>query len=596
MIDSISARVIQGRLDQIASEMSANLIRMAFSTIIKEMEDIGCAMVSHDGGHLSEAENTPLQLGQAAYIVEGILRLVQERGETIKDGDLYIHNDPFSGSSHSPDVAFALPIFYQGELVAWACNAAHHMDIGGAMAGSMIHTAQDVWADGLRFRALRIRENGIDNAQLWRMIGDNVRLSEYVTADMRAQVSALELAAKRLVTLLDDVGVEQLRAAQAWQEDYAERMIRQQIAALPDGEYRAEGVADGDLNSDNPAHKRIPIVATVRVKGDSIEVDLTGTAPQLEGGCAMNMPFEGTTCVVIMAVLRAALLDSENFDGVPQNRGLMRAIDIAAPEGTFVNPSFPAATNLRHVPAFVLADTVLKALAQVAPERCCAGISHLQMAIVGGLKDGKQWSSFEFHEAAYGARADKDGVDTVDVIISNTRSSPAEEVDTSVPVRTVKWELNTANLGHGKFRGGLSTVKTLEFLENDTWGNINMEGVSAKPWGLQGGGQGSEPKILHHTGEGGQDVRELPNINPYRMINAGERIELVGMNAAGYGSPLEREPQKVLDDYLDELISLEDVSEIYGVVLKEDNVGGLIRRAEIDVEATGRLRKQRKSA
>ena len=231
-------QVIGGRLASIAAEMSQKMIRMSFSILIKESEDIGCAITDAAGNQLAEADTSPLQMGPIPFYVRGAKRILTERGEEIRPGDVIMHNSPYHGASHSPDIGVLVPVFRDSLLVAFAVTTAHHMDIGCAKPGTSVIDAVDEWAGGLRLLALKVREEGRENAGVWRMIADNVRIPDLVIGDLRAQLAAAEIGAARLNELFDEIGVDRVFEAQRLLEDYSERMLRQQIAALPDGEYR----------------------------------------------------------------------------------------------------------------------------------------------------------------------------------------------------------------------------------------------------------------------------------------------------------------------------------------------------------------------
>jgi N-methylhydantoinase B len=566
-IDPITAQVINGRLTGISLEMARKLVRMSFSILFKESEDIGCALIAADGWQLSEADTTPLQMGPFPFAVQGLWKVLAERGESvasIREGDVFIHNDAYLGASHAPDIEIIVPVFYEGELVAYSCTTGHHMDIGTSKPGTSVIDAVDDWACGLRLRALRLREEGRDNEQVWRMIEDNVRIPDLTIGDLRAQIAAAEIGARRLVALMDEMGKSEVLAAKAWAEDYSEQMLRAEIAALPDGEYRAEGVSDGFPEIDDPRYSQLPMVCTLRVRGDELEVDLTGTAPQIPD-MAINMPFHGTVMVVVLTVVRSVLLDTETHVEVPQNEGIMRPLTVTAPEGTMANPSFPAPTLSRSMPACVLADVILKAFAQIVPERCCAGISVLGAYAYGGVRDGKYWGHWDIYEGSYGARASKDGMDAMDTLFTNTRCAPVEEIETEYPLRCVGWQLNDNKVGHGKFRGGVGGKRDFMFLV-DGFIASETDTTTYAPWGLAGGHDGAPGGLSCVAGEGAERVWVPPKMAP-RSARKGEIYRAESGNGGGMGPPSERDPARVLRDFRDDLITLDDAHALYRVVI-----------------------------
>src|SRR5277367_2354156 len=250
-IDSITASVVQGALENIAVEMGYKLMRMSHSSIIRESEDVGAALVDAEGRGLAEsAQSTPLQSGPIPGYVRGILKTLAARGDTIRPGDVIMHNDAYAGASHGPDVGFVVPVFHDDRLVAFAATTAHHLDIGALTPGSCgIVDAIDAYAEGLQFKAIKVYDRGVRNDAVWQILRDNIRVSDLVVGDMDAQVAASRIGADRLVELIERYGVETFDLACGALMDYAERLMRQAIAALPDGDYSARTMIDGFVDS-----------------------------------------------------------------------------------------------------------------------------------------------------------------------------------------------------------------------------------------------------------------------------------------------------------------------------------------------------------
>ena len=309
-VDPVSARVIAGALESIAVEMGHKLTRMSYSSIIRESEDFGCALLDTQGRQLCESTfSTPLQLGPIPGYMRGIFRLFKERRQEFYPGDVIIHNSPYHGASHGPDIGFCVPVFYRNHLIGFSFTTAHHLDVGALSPGSCgIVDAQDAYAEGLQFLALKAYEKGIRNVALWQMLRDNVRASDMVVGDMEAQVAACQIGARRLVELVDKFGAASVFAASEELMDYSERMLRQQIEKLTDGTYRAEGFIDGFPDSDDPTYRDLRIEAAVTICGSDLTVDLTGTSAQIDR--PLNMPFEGTVDIAIYLTVRSVLLDS----------------------------------------------------------------------------------------------------------------------------------------------------------------------------------------------------------------------------------------------------------------------------------------------
>src|SRR5712675_2789149 len=580
-IDSITASVVQGALENIAVEMGYKLMRMSYSSIIRESEDFGAALVDAGGRGLAEsAQSTPLQSGPIPGYIRGILRTLKARGDGVRPGDVIMHNDAYGGASHGPDVAFAVPVFHQGELVAFAATTAHHLDIGALTPGSCgIVDAIDAYAEGLQFKAIKVYDRGARNDAVWQLLRDNIRVSDLVVGDMEAQIAAARIGAERLGALIERYGYTRFAAACEAVMDYAERLMRQAIAALPDGDYKAATMIDGFVDSADPTKRHLPIVATVRVRGDEMEVDLSGTADQVPDR-PINMPFEGTVDVAVWLTIRSVLLDTAVCGHIPVNDGLLRPIRITAPLGSLANPVFPAPTIARFCPGNQVADTVMKALAQALPGQVSAGIGNLKVIAFSGMRHGKQWVHMEIFEGSYGGRGGLDGMDAVDTLYAITRNNPIEDIESHLPLRVSRYELRENACGAGEWRGGLGSVREFEYLAPGG-ASVEADGHVFAPWPLAGGrpGHPAELRLVRRSG----DVEMLPSKVPHMPIRAGDRFICVGPAGGGYGDPLVRDPSRVRDDIIDGLISAEMAKDDYGIVLAADGT--------IDEPATARLRR-----
>jgi N-methylhydantoinase B len=548
-VDPVTASVIAGALDSIAIEMGHKLARMSYSSIIRESEDFGTVICDAQARQLCESpQSTPLQSGPIPGYIRGINRRFAELGEEWRPGDVVMHNHPYYGSSHGPDVGFLVPVFHEGTLVGFSATTAHHLDIGALTPGSCgIVDARDAYAEGLQLNAIKIEEGGRRNEWVWRILRDNIRMSDIVVADMQAQVAAARIGAERFVELIERYGLETVQGASEDLMDYSERVLRQEIEKLPDGTYSAEGRIDGYLDHPDPAYRDLPIVASVTVEGSEIHVDLTGTAPQVD--LPINMPFEGTVDIAIYLVLRSILLDSETHDPVPTNSGLFRPIRITAPEGCLANPRYPAPTIARFVAGNIIAETVMRALAPHMPEAVAASVGNLKVIATSGLRpSGQHWVQMDIMEGSYGGRFGKDGLDAVDTLYGNTRNNPIEDIESHLPLRITRYELNEDTPGPGRWRGGIGSIRDMQFLEP---GGFSIEGDGNKwpPLGMFGGADGIPGSILLNPGT--EREESLPSKIPYRKVVAGDTVRMVGPSAGGYGDPRERDPEAIRRDVAD---------------------------------------------
>ena len=582
-VDPITLQVIGGALDTIAKEMAHVLYRMSYSSIIRESEDLGAGLFDADYNTMSESDSTPMHIGSIPAYLRGIEQTM--RGEW-KPGDLVIHNHPYYGSSHSPDIAAAAPIFHDGELVAFSANTAHHVDIGAGVPGGVVVDVPDVYAEGMLITGIKLYEEGKRNESVWQMIETNTRAPSQVMGDIEAQVAAAELGVKRFAELIEAHGKDTVFRASRQLMDYSEQMLRKRIAEIPDGEYTAEGFLDDDGRNRG---KNLPVKVTVRIDGDSAEVDLTGSSPQVP--TAFNVPFEGSTKVACYFAFRAMLLDTYTTDEyIPANEGSFRPIAVKAPLGSIFNPKFPAAAQSRFAQVQRLVDCIVKALAPVIPERVTAGSSaNLSFGGYTGLKDnGEYWVLLEVNEGSYGGRPASDGPDAIDELMKNTRNNPIEDVGMHLPLICDRYELRDDVVpGAGRMRGGLGAIKVQRFTEK---GMMSHEGdrLEDVPWGFQGGKPGAVGTVAVFNRATPENRTPYPAKFTNLAVGPGDSLEVRGACGGGYGDPLEREPAMVRDDVLDDYYNADHAVSVYGVVLDTE--------LNVDMTATVARRGEMRSA
>lgn len=578
----ILMRVIGGALNSAAKEMASVLFRMAYSSIIRESEDLGAGLFDKHGNVLAESDSTPMFMGSMPKIVKGVISVL---GDDIHDGDVILHNDPYLGATHSPDVAIIEPIFSDGELVGFAGASGQLIDNGGAYSGLMVDI-QDVQSEGTIFRAVKVYEKGVRQESLIRHILNNTRTPTSNEGDFQAMIAACELARSRYLALIERYGFPAVRdAGQSW-VDYSERMLRQEIAKIPDGVYETElGYLDDDGHNYG---KKLPIAVKVIVEGDEITYDLTGSSEQVP--TAYNCAFEGTTVSAFTFITRMMFLDEVAFPVfVPQNEGMLKPLKVIAPEGTIFNPKYPAATFSRFSQVQRAVDLALRALAPVIPERVTAGNSaHIHFMSYSGWDEqaGEYWVYLEVNEGSYGARAHSDGPDSVDNLIANTRNNPIEELEWRFPMRTDRYELRDEPAAAGEYRGGIGIVRENTFLTDTV---VTCEGErheSDVPWGAFDGHDGLNASLVKNPGRDGEEA--WPSKVTGRQLVAGDSLQITVPSGGGFGDPLRRDPRQVLEDVLDGFTTVEVAQRDYGVVLTRDDDG-----LHLDEEATTGVRADR---
>jgi N-methylhydantoinase B len=561
-IDPITLQVINGALQTIAEEMGHVLYRMSFSSIIRESQDLGAGLFDTDFNTLCESESTPLHIGSLPGYLAGIKETLQD-GEW-HDGDLVIHNHPYHGSSHSPDIAVVVPVFHEGALVGFSANTAHHVDIGAATPGLIIDIP-DVFAEGMLFAGTKLYERGKRNEALWSYIGRNSRAARQLQDDLDAQIASARLGARRFAELMDRYGRQVILDATKQLMDYTERVLRQRIAAIPDGEYRAEGFLDDDGKNRDV---RLPIKVCVRVKGDGIEIDLTGSSKQVE--TAFNVPFDGSTKVACFCAIRSLLLDAATSDvKVPSNQGSFRPVTVTAPKGSIYNPIYPAAAEARFAQCNRVIDLIYKALAPVLPNDIIAGSSaSLSFCSYAGIRpSGDYWVFLEVNEGSYGGRPRADGPDCIDNLMANTRNNPIEDLAMHLPMICDRYELRDDVMpGAGRSRGGIGVVKAQRVL-TDAFITHENERHFDVPWGIFGGKPGQVGKVEIYNVGRPSDVKHMPAKFSGLRVAAGDVHVFYAPCGGGFGDPLERPATQVLDDVLDGFCTVDHASAAYGVVV-----------------------------
>lgn len=580
-VDPITLQVIGGALETIAKEMGHVLYRMSYSSIIRESEDLGAGLFDADFNTLSESDSTPMHIGSLPAYLRGVRETM---AGVFEPGDIIIHNHPYHGASHSPDIAIIAPVFFEDELVGFAANTAHHVDIGAATPGLIIDVP-DVFAEGMLFAGLKLFRRGVRDETLWAYISRNTRVPSLVLGDLEAQIASAELGRKRFQDLLADYGKETVIQATKQLMDYSEAMLRREIAKIPDGDYVAEGFLDDDGRNRGVS---LPVKVTVRVRGDGVEVDLTGSSPQVP--TAFNVPFEGSTKVACYFAFRAILLDTATTEQhVMQNEGSFRPVQVTAPEGCLFNPTFPAAAEARFSQIQRIVDLIIKALAPVLPDKVTAGnAATLSFAAYSGLDPkGDYWVFLECNEGSYGGRPASDGPDVVDEQMRNTRNNPIEDLGMNLPMICDRYEMRDDVLpGAGKFRGGFGVVKAQRFLSA---GQTTHEADRHEdtPWGVFGGLPGAGGRVVLYSADTPDVTREMPAKISNVPMQANDVIAIYTPCGGGYGDPLDRAPESVLDDVLDDFIDVDYAARVHGVVIADAAGGPWVT---VDVAATEALR------
>lgn len=538
--DPITLEVLRNALQSIAEEMGATLIRTALSPNIKDRRDCSTAIYTPRGELVAQAEHIPLHLGLMPAVVKKVLEIFPP--DSLAPGDAIISNDPYVSGSHLPDICLITPAFAGNRLIAIVANLAHHVDIGGSVPGSMSTIATEIFQEGVRIPPLKISNRGEVNEDILKLLTHNVRTANEFSSDIRAQLSTNLVGCKRLQELEQKTGAETLQVYMEEIINYTERRLRAALKDLPAGTYQFTDYLEGDgINND-----RLNITAAVRIDGESIQVDFTGTGAQAKG------PVNATRSVTIACVFFVvkAVADPE----LPASEGIARVVEIITPAGTLVNPCFPAPVAHSNInTAQRITDTVLGALAQAVPLRVtAAGTGSMSNLTIGGLDARQHYYSYvETYGGGQGAKSDQDGMDGVHVNMTNTMNTPVEVIEMTYPLRVEKYALLPDTGGAGRFRGGAGLVRELTLLA-DAHVSISTERNKIRPWGLQNGLPGRTARCFIRTA--GEEQEAIPG-KVTRELTRGTTITLETAGGGGFGPPADRDPNLLRQDVADGLVS-----------------------------------------
>ena len=442
--------IVKNSFYKIAKEMRVVLAKTAYSPLLKSAGDYSCGVFDAQGEMVAQGPDLPIHLGSMPDAVRAV---VAAFAADVHDGDVFLHNDPYFGGSHLPDVNVVRPAFHEGRLLGYACLRAHWPDVGSATPGSY-GAVTEIFGEGLRLPPLRLFNRGALNVDLEKIILANVRTPDERKGDLGAQLAATLRATVRLKALAERYGSGAVIGYMTQVMDYSDRLMRAALTDLPDGEGAFEDLCDGDgiADDDKGRDAQFRIRLSVKKSGDRLIVDFAGTDPQVKG--PMNAPLSVTASGIFCGLKTA--VDPNNL--IPPNSGCWRSIEIRARKGSVVNAEFPApVVYANHEMSHRVADMVMGALASFLPRQvmaCSQGTSAI--LTLGGVdpRSGRHYVSYETVKGGYGARPNKDGINCIASGISNTMNTPVEIMETAFPVRVERYEVNPDSGGPGCYRGG----------------------------------------------------------------------------------------------------------------------------------------------
>jgi N-methylhydantoinase B len=553
--DPITEELFRNALAALGDEMVLTIYRTAYSGVLKNIMDYSAALCDAQGRLAAQGLALPGHLCSIPVALQAVLR---HFGDDIAEGDILINNDPYDGGMHLPDIFIFRPLFADGRVIAYAATICHHTDVGGRVPGSNASDSTEIYAEGLRIPPLKLYEHGKPNTTLFRMIDRNVRVPGRVLGDIRSQLAACEIAARGMTDLVARYGADDVVALMAATMDYSERLTRHCLSELPDGEATfTDWIDDDQIDIGVP----IPLVCTVRKHGDAMEVDWTGSAPQVKG--AINNTWSYTAAMSFTAVKSVLSIN------MPNNDGVFRPIKVIAPSGTITNGKLPAACAARGLTGFRGVDCCFGALAQLYPDRVYAASDGGNTGItIGGYdKELRPFIYVDFLSGCWGARPWEDGLDGNTSMFANMASFSVEVIEAENPLEVLDYEFVPDTGGAGRFRGGMSQRKTWRMLADEGILQVRADRQTHRPYGLYGGGPGAAGRNVLDPG---LPTEEKLHAKLTMTLRKGQvfRHELPG--AGGWGDALTRDLSLVAKDLRDGLVTIEAAAHDYGVVARGD--------------------------
>ncbi len=580
-VDPITIEVLRSAFIATCNEMALTVAKTAYSTPVNEGHDFATGLYDSHGNLVSQGEfDLPAFVGLTLLTVPEVMRQIGP--ENFEPGDIYIINDPYVATTHCNDIHFIKPIFHGGELVAFTSSTAHWSDVGGVAPGTLNTAARSHYEEGMRIPAVSLYKRGVFNEDIVALLLVNMRQSWERIGDLNAQIASVKVGEQRILKLIDKHGVEAVLATMDVVQDHSERLARAAFAGLPDGVYDAEDSVDQDQYTGQPKTIRL----TLTIEGDHAIFDYRKSdGPALSG---INGTIAGTTSGTFIAI--ASILPP-----MPMNAGVMRAIEIKAKRGSIVWAEPPVAVSVMTITVMdcVIGSATL-ALGQALPERAVGMASAILNSTYAGNDDRPGFQApfinYSWSFGGMGGAPTHDGPNsTAPPFGASVSNIPSELQERRYPVLYRRSNLLADSGGPGESRGGaaLNTIVEFPFKEVSgaglsTLGNRELFG----PPGIFGGGVGQVARLS--LNDGTENERHLGTTSTNAPVQHGDVLTFRTNGGGGHGDPLQRSPERVLQDIKDDYATIAGAREQYGVVVKEIDRRALVY--EVDEAATAKMR------
>jgi len=560
-IDKVTLQIMANHVRAAAENMAYTLYRTAHSTFVKETEDFTTQITDAAGNCVG----VPMDLGATWYpgITYGrAMAMIPD----YQPGDIGFTNDPYSGfvATHVPDLHMWKPIFHDGEIVCFACGHIHNTDMGGAVPASLSRALTEVHQEGVRFPPMKLYDRGERNEDLLRVMLLNVRKPEQNLGDLKAFIGALNTGERKMRAMIDKFGAAQVKAGLAGLQDYAEHQAREILRSIPDGAYFFADYADEDAVNGNPCR----LALTLHIAGDSAVLDFTGSDPQLTS--ALNVPTGSDPRHTLLLVGVYYVLYTLN----PQlvlNAGLTRPFTCVAPEGTVLNPTFPAAVGMRSLTCGRLRSLIFGAFSLAIPDRMPAAPAGSSSIVNVMTTDNRTHRSVLAAVnpivGGAGGMPHRDGTNGSGADGAYLKNTPVEITEAEVPIQILRYGLLPDSGGAGAHRGGLATALDFRvFAPNTRITARNRDRSKFRPWGILGGQAGRPSDFIRNPGTPREQV--LGNTDTV-TLDPGDVIHIHSPGGGGRGSPLVRDPDLVRLDVQRGYVTPAAAETEYGVVIRD---------------------------
>ena len=556
----IQLELIRESLVAVVNEMRANIIHSSYAAIIYEGHDFSCALMSADGRQVAQGlADHPIHIFAVPYSTREVVKVFKD---DIHEGDLFLHNDPYTGGTHLNDVLLLHPIFHDGKLALFAAMRCHWNDVGGMTPGSLSGRVKEIYQEGIRITPTRICEKGVMNQAFLDAMFNNMRGPEERIGDFNAMLGTGRKAAEHIQRLFQRFGGEGLLEGVETLIERSERQMRSRIADCPDGDYFSEGYIESDGSNPDPLVVKLKLT----IDGDSIQADFTGTSAQTNGptNCGPAMAFNAVGTIV------KAFLDPKT----PINNGSFNPISVTAPEKSFINARETAPCGGMAEVKFLIDSVVAAAMGQVVPEMSVGdlkgGANHIHIA--GPREDGGTYIHYEWPAGGTGASAGVDGSNAVRSYNEGDFNSiqSAETVESQYPLRVERCEVRNGGCGDGANRGGFGLRRDIKVLDETAMLSVLSEKNVIPPYGVAGGGNGAANRFVVVRNGKVIQPSDVPGKVSGFALQAGDLVREETAGGGGFGDPLIRDPELVAEDVRLDYLTAEQAGARYGVVFESD--------------------------